>query len=177
MERALAASPENLDLLWAKASILERKNQIDPAIEIYERLYQINSDSPVIANNLASLLATYRDDEASLDRAFTVGRRLRDTEFPPFQDTYGWILHRQGNSQGALKYLEPAAEALSDDPIVQYHLGKAYLAVGRNTDALEQFKKTAAAAPEDDPRAQISEARAEIEQVDDRLRVTAPLEG
>ncbi len=165
VEVALKASPDNPDLLWAKASILERKNQIDPAIEIYERLYEINSDSPVIANNLASLLVTYRDDDVSLDRAFTVGRRLRDTEFPPFQDTYGWILFRQGDAQGALQYLEPAAEALSADPIVQYHLGKAYLAVGRNDDALEQFRKTDAAAPEDDPRTQIAEARAEIERL------------
>ncbi len=159
LDAALSAHPDYPELLWVKATFLEKDGDIEGAIEIYERLYQRNSSSPLIANNLASLLATYRTDEESLDRAFRVARRLNGTEVPPFQDTYGWILFRKGDHAEALRYLEPAAKALSGDPIVQYHLGKAYQAVGRDEDALAAFRAAIEVASEDDARAQIAEAR------------------
>ena len=161
----LERMPENADLLWAKASFLERDLDIDGAIGIYERLYAGNSNSPVIANNLASLLATYRQDDESLERAFTVARRLRDTQVPPFQDTFGWILYRRGEVEEALKYLEPAAEALDGDPIVSYHLGKVYAAVNRKEDAIAAFRKALEIAGPDDKRSQFEDAVAEIERL------------
>lgn len=165
VDTALADQPDNPDLLWARASFLEAENDIDGAIEIYERLYAMNSDNQVVANNLASLLVTYRTDEASLERAITVGKRLRDATFPPFQDTYGWLLHRQGRYTEALSYLEPAAEALANDPIVQVHLAKTYLALGRNADALAQFETAVGIADDSDQRQQLADARIEIERL------------
>ncbi|MDA8586158.1 tetratricopeptide repeat protein [Rhodobacteraceae bacterium] len=158
IENGLKSAPESPDLLWAKASYLEQSNDIDGAIDIYEQLYATSSSSQIIANNLASLLATYRDDQESLDRAFTVARRLRGTEVPPFQDTYGWILFRLGNVEEALTYLEPAAQRLENDPIVQYHLGRAYQDLGRNDEAIKQYDAAIDIAGEDDPRGQISDA-------------------
>ena len=158
IDDGLAKSPDSGDLLWAKASYLERDNDIDGAIEIYEKLYEANSASPIIANNLASLLATYRTDEASLERAFVVARRLRGTSRAPFQDTYGWILFRRGNAEEALTYLEPAAQALSRDPIVQYHLGRIYEELGRSEDAVGKYEAAITLAGKDDQRAQIADA-------------------
>lgn len=158
IEAGLESSPDDPDLLWAQASYLERQNNIDGAIEIYERIYESNSSSQIVANNLASLIATYRDDEASLERAFTVARRLRGTEVPPFQDTYGWILFRRGDAAEALTYLEPASRSLSTDPIVQYHLGRIYEALGRKDDAIQQYEAAITIAGEDDSRTQISDA-------------------
>lgn len=172
VDAALEASPDAPNLLWAKASFLEQANDIDGAIGIYEGLYEKNSGNLVIANNLASLLATYRTDEASLERAFTIARRLRGTEVPPFQDTYGWILQRRGDSEEALTYLEPAAKALASDPIVQYHLGVARAATGDTAGAIEAFERAVEIAGEDDPREQIATAVAEIE----RLKTEAPAE-
>ncbi|NNE80987.1 MAG: tetratricopeptide repeat protein [Silicimonas sp.] len=171
IDEGLAALPDNPDLLWAKASYLERVNDIDGAIKIYEQLYERISDSPIVANNLASLLVTYRDDDASLERAFTVGRRLRGTEVPPFQDTYGWILFRRGETEEALTYLEPAASVLAEDPIVLYHLGRAYQELGRSEDALKQYERAVELAGDDDSRAQISDAAARIAEIS-----TAPKE-
>ena len=85
--------------VFAKAGLLEQKGDIDGAIAAYEALYAKDSGSPVLANNLASLLASYRDDPASLERAFAIARRLRGTDVPYFQDTYGWILHRRGDER------------------------------------------------------------------------------
>ena len=160
LEDALETTPEDINLLWIKASFLERSNDIDGAIEIYEQMYSRDSRSLVIANNLASLLATYRSDDESLQRASTVARRLRGTEVAPFQDTYGWIMYRLDRFDEALSYLEPAAEGLPNDPIVQFHLGKVYQALGREEAAAEAFQRAVSVASEDDDRAQLVEARA-----------------
>lgn len=163
IDEALEKDPSQLDLKWAKASFLERINDIEGAISIYEDLYQTNSSSLVVANNLASLLATYKEDEASLERAFNVARRLRGTEVPPFQDTYGWILFRRGEFAEAVTYLEPAANGLATDPIVQFHLGKAYLELDRTQDALAQFQKVLNIAGDIDQRPQIVESQQLVE--------------
>ena len=165
VDRALSENPDAPNILWAKASFLERANDIDGAIEIYEVLYERNSNASVVANNLASLLVTYRDDEESLERAFVIGRRLRGTSVPPFQDTYGWILFRRGEHEEAVTYLEPAANALPDDPIVQFHLASVYVALGQNEDALSQFRKALEIAGDDDTRPQIESTKAEIERL------------
>lgn len=143
----LAALPENLNLQWVKAGALERRGDIDGAIEIYETLYTQNSHIPLFANNLASLLASYRDDADSLERAYTIARRLRGTDIAAFQDTYGWIAYRRGYFDDALIHLEPAAQGLPDDPMVQYHLGATYAALNRNTEALEAFQAAIALDP------------------------------
>jgi len=159
IKEALVKNAGDPNLLWATASFLEQDGDIDGAIAIYEQLYEDNSDSPVIANNLASLLASYREDPESLDRAWIVARRFRDTSVPAVQDTYGWLLQRRGESAEALPYLEAAAEGLPTDPLVQYHLAQTYLALERPEDALDRFQRTVDIAGPGDSRPQINTAR------------------
>ena len=141
-EQGLAAIPDNPDLLWSKAGLIERKGDIDGAIAIYDRLYARDSSSVIVANNLASLLATWKsDDPAAVARASAVARRLKDTTVPAFMDTYGWIQHLNGESAAALPYLEGAAQALDSDPIVQLHLGIVQAAVGKSEAAKAQLQK------------------------------------
>lgn len=159
---AIETSPTNARLLWASASYLEIDGDIDGAIAIYEELYELDSNSIVVANNLASLIATYRDDDASLERAWTIARRFREADQPAIQDTYGWIAHRRGNSNEALPYLQSAAAALKDDAIVQFHLAEALFALGQNEQALDQYRLSLDAAGIGDTRRQIEQARARI---------------
>jgi predicted Zn-dependent protease len=163
IDEALSHMPEKADLLWAKASFQEQDGNIDAAIAIYQTIYEQNSNSVIVANNLASLLATYRDDAASLDRAWTIARRLRDANAPALNDTYGWILHRRGSSAEALRYLETAAQGLPKDAIVQYHLGQVLIALNRPQDALAQFRKAVEIVGPTDTRPQIEEARALVQ--------------
>jgi len=158
IEQALVRMPDSPDLLWAQALLLEQQNRIDEAIAVYEGLYEKNSNSLIVANNLASLLGTYIDDQASLDRAFAVARRLKGTTVPPFQDTYGWLIFRRGNVEEALTYLRPAAAVLDRDPIVQYHFGRALEANGFEAEALPAYEAAVSLAGEDDPRRQIKDA-------------------
>lgn len=170
LDAGLAAMPGSGVLRWIKAGELERVGDIDSAITVYEALYAENSSSAVVANNLASLIATYRDDETSLARAETIARRLRDVAEPAFQDTYGWIAFRRGNLDDALRHLEPAATGLPKDPLVQFHLGMTYDALGRRDDAIRQLEKAVELAGKDSALPQMIEAQAVLK----RLQTPTP---
>lgn len=159
LETGLTASPTSETLLWIKAGALEQSGDIDGAIAIYEGLYTLDSSNVVVANNLASLLAAHRDDSASLDRAYRIARRLRGVDVPAFQDTYGWIVYRRGDTAEALDYLAPAAAGLPGDPLVQYHLGKVQHTLGRTEDAVQSLTRTLDLAG-DSPLPQFADARA-----------------
>lgn len=158
LEDALVAVPDRPNLLSIKASYLEQDEDFDGAIAIYEQLYELNSGSPVVANNLASLITSHKDDAESLARAANIARRLRGTEVPAFQDTYGWIAYRRDNFEEALEYLEPAAAGLPRDPLVQYHLAMTYVALNQTDKAKAQLEKTLEIAG-DSPLTQFEKAR------------------
>ncbi|WP_217354403.1 tetratricopeptide repeat protein [Ruegeria arenilitoris] len=140
LNEAVIVLPEDPDILMLQATEYERAGKLDQAITVYEKLYPISNRSLVVANNLANLLTTHRHDDESLQRAQHLVQRLRGTRIPAYQDTYGWVAYRLGNYEQALIYLEPAARALPDQPLVLYHLGKTYAAVDRPQDALRAFR-------------------------------------
>ena len=105
--------------------------------------------SLIIANNLASLLADYRTDKDSLERANTLALMLKSSNIPQFKDTLGWINYRRQDYRTAIPLLEEAAKALPNLAIVRYHLGMTYLATAQDAKASEQFKKARELAPND----------------------------
>ena len=115
---------------------------------------------------LTILLATYKDDEESLTRAYAIARRLRGVEVPAFQDTYGWIAYRRGLLDEAVQHLEPGAAGLPNDPLAQFHLGMTYAALERPDEAIEALKRALELAPADDERPQFAEARKKLEELE-----------
>jgi cellulose synthase operon protein C len=85
---------------------------------------------------------------------------------PQFQDTYGWILARRGEHEEALAYLEPAAAALAEDPLVQYHLGVTRLRLGQAEAARTQLDRAVALAGPESALPQIAEARRLLAELD-----------
>ena len=170
---ALEALPNALDLLWAQASFRENNGDYEGAIALYELMYERAPGAEVVANNLASLLSTYRDDEDSLDRAWAVARRLRGSDLAPFQDTYGWLAYRRGDYDEAVEHLEPAAAGLPNDPLVQYHLGMTYAALGQLEEALAQLNLALQVAGPEETRTQFETARSEIVRIEAELAALA----
>lgn len=165
LQDGLDAVPGDLRLNWALAGVLEREGDVAGAIDIYEQLYAADSNNLIIANNLASLLATGREDAESLERAHEIARRLRDRDIPAFQDTYGWIAFRRGDLDTALIALEQAAAGLPTEPTVQYHLARTYVALERDTEALEQFRKVVELAADGPEPAYMEEVKGEIDRL------------
>lgn len=165
LDDALAAAPQAGELLWAKAGQLEAGGDVTGAIKIYEALYQDNSANPIIANNLASLLSNYRTDADSLKRAAVIARRLKGSDYAPYQDTYGWIASLNGDLGEAMGELEKAAAGLPSDPSVQYHLAMTYLAAGRQSEAAKSFARLLALVPAGDSRDFVISAKKELEKL------------
>jgi len=135
LEETRAAAPEAVLPRLLLAERAERAGDMAEAITLYEDIYADDTSNLVVANNLANLLVTREDDAEALDRAFEITRRLRGTQEPAFQDTYGWIAYLREDYDTALEYLSAAAEALPDEPTVQFHLGMTFLALERRADA------------------------------------------
>jgi tetratricopeptide (TPR) repeat protein len=176
LAEGVAATGGDAELMFLQAGLLEARHDFEGAIATYETLYAQDSANPLLANNLASLLTTHRSDPESLQRAFAVARRLRNSDQPHFQDTYGWILHRRGDSEQAVVFLEPAAAALHDNAQVQFHLGEALLALDRATEAQARFQRAvdlAATGPEA-ASPEIAAARARLAEIARAQDATTP---
>ena len=158
----LKQQPNSFVLRLALAGGLERSGDYEGAISEYEGLFKQDPGSIIVANNLASLLADYRTDKASLDRAKALAAVLQKSPLPQFKDTLGWVSYRQGDYKAALPLLETAATALPGLPLVHYHLGMTYVAVGQTGKAAEQFKTALKAAPDKDLQDEIQTELAKI---------------
>ena len=128
----------------------EQAGRYEDAIGEYEQMYKADPRSTIAANNLASLLAEYREDEASFDRAskspvvFAV-RRSR------LFSMVGLGLLSQGDSRSVFPSLKQAAKSLSGNGVVQYHLGMAYLDSRANRTGNRKSRKGADADGEESP--------------------------
>lgn len=158
----LENTPDSIPLMLIRARELEVRGEFDAAITIYEQMQELTPDNIVAANNLASMLTTYRESEEDLERAAVLARPLRGSTIPAFQDTYGWIAFRQGNLVEAESHLVPAAESLPNEPLVQYHLARLLIAQDRTEEAIIQMER-AIELMEGRPLPQMESARAQLD--------------
>ena len=137
---------------------LQMAKQYDEAISVYEDMLRTNPGALVAANNLAVLLADYRRDRASLDRAATLAAMLDGPDLSQFTDTRGWVSYRRGDYEAATALLERAAAAAPDRAAVRYHLGMSYLARHENAKAAAELKTAATLKPDPELAAEIDKA-------------------
>jgi tetratricopeptide (TPR) repeat protein len=158
----LKEQPDNNLLQLALAGILEKTGDYEGAISEYEKLVAKAPGAVVFSNNLASLLADYRTDKASLDRAQALAAGLQKSSVPQFQDTLGWVSYREGNYKVAVTLLENAATALPNIAGIHYHLGMSYVASGQPDKGAEQLKMALSQAPDHELEVKIRDALSKL---------------
>ena len=137
----VANVPGNVSLQIHLADLLLHRGEFDQAIQEFETIYDLQPDSLVAANNLASMLADFHANNAKLvDRAYAIAQRLANSTNPAHMDTYGWILYLRGEYSLALRSLKSAAQQLPIDPWVQYHTGIAYSKMKQVEPARRHFQ-------------------------------------
>jgi tetratricopeptide (TPR) repeat protein len=135
--RGLAAFPDNIELLYARALMWERQDQIDRAEADLRRVLVIAPDNVAALNALGYTLADrttrYREALELIDRA-----RVADPGNAAIIDSYGWVLFKLGKPRDALEQLR-RAYALQKDPDIASHLGQVLWVLGRKDEARRYF--------------------------------------
>jgi tetratricopeptide (TPR) repeat protein len=121
------------------ASMFEKQGMPDAAIGEYEDDIRRYPQSDLAANNLAMLLATYKKDAASLDRARDLSARFAKSVNPSYLDTYGWVLFKRGDAPDSVPVLTQVVAKVPDAVLARYHLGMAQSLTGDDSGARDNL--------------------------------------
>jgi tetratricopeptide (TPR) repeat protein len=121
--------------LWL-GIIEQARGHRDPAIEHFHKSLELDSSNPETLNNLAYLLADYKNQA---DEALKYAQKARELapDNADYGDTLGWILYKKGLYTMAVKELAGADAIKKRDPLVKYHLAMAYARAGNEGSGRE----------------------------------------
>ncbi|MGZ5576564.1 MAG: tetratricopeptide repeat protein [Methylobacter sp.] len=145
---ALAAQPDQRDLLYTRALTAERIKKPDVLEADLKKILAKYPDDAEALNALGySLLDNadrYAEAEAYLQRAL----KLQPNE-AVIMDSFGWLQFKLGRFELALDYLE-RAYAKQEEGEIAAHLAEVLWALGRKEDARRIFNKAIKKSPEDE---------------------------
>lgn len=141
IEAGLKAHPKDLPLQFLKADVYQSTGKFAEAEAIYEAMLKEDSNSIAVLNNLAVLLVEHHTDKESLNRAYQMSQKFVRRETPELRDTVGWVAYKAGKHLEAVKGLEFCVAKAPTNPVFQYHLGKAYIAVVDKVHAKQALEK------------------------------------
>jgi Flp pilus assembly protein TadD len=148
-------------LLLTLGMVRQQVGDDEGAVKAYEEVVERFPTADVAANNLAMLLVRRgADNPDNVARARALTERLAVSNQAAFLDTAGWVRYLSGNYDGAVSLLEKARDIADPTPERKYHLGMAYLKVGR---ADEGKRLLASAVESGSPFPGLDEARAALD--------------
>lgn len=135
--RGLAAFADDEALLYSRALLWERRDDIAKAEADFRRILVISPDDVNALNALGYTLADrttrYREALELIDRA-----RVAEPGNAAIIDSYGWVLFRLGKTREALVHLRHAF-ALQQDADIASHLGQVLWVLGEKDEARKYF--------------------------------------
>ncbi len=145
--RVLAETPDNHDVLYARALVAERLNDLKLAEGDLRRI--INED-PKNFHALNALGYTLADRTDRLQEALDLIQKalaLAPDE-PAIVDSLGWIYYRLGNLDAAAEHLKRAYELSRGDAEVAAHYGAVLWEQGKRKEARALWDKARRADPD-----------------------------
>ncbi len=165
VQRTPEPQSEDWPLFYERGVALERLHRWPAAEADLLHALQLQPDQ---ANVLNYLGYSWADQGIQLTRAHEMILRAvaQHPNDGAMLDSLGWVMLRQGDTAGAIKELEHAAEVDSEDPEMNGHLGDAYRAAGRKLEAYWQWQRALTLKPEADTvpalRAKLKTVQAEL---------------
>lgn len=121
-DTALAASPDNEDLLYARALAFEKLGRLEAAEADMRRILAGDPDNVRTLNALGYTLADRTDRyQEALD--YITQAYAKKPDDPAIIDSMGWVQYRLGNLEEARRYLQQAWDMTKDSEIGA-HLGE-----------------------------------------------------
>ena len=154
LEMALDHSERENDFLksniYSSLGDLYHKLDMESASDVaYIEAITLDSTNVSAMNNLAYYLSVRGKD---LDKAaeYAKNANILEPNNPTFQDTYAWVLFRQGNYKDALLWMEKAIKG-SNTPsaVLLEHYGDALAMNGNVKEAVKQWEKSLLIADEE----------------------------
>ncbi|HSN17899.1 MAG TPA: tetratricopeptide repeat protein [Gammaproteobacteria bacterium] len=146
---ALASSPGDQDLLYARALVLEQDGDASAAEKDLTALVKRQPDDAVALNALGYTLTLHTNRYAEA-RDYIQRALVLQPGDPAIMDSMGWVEYRMGDASLALQYLQKAY-ASQPDPEIAAHLVEVLLATGDKDGAHALWTKAMAASPDSAP--------------------------
>lgn len=127
-------------LLFLRAIQYHKLNQSDTAEDDLRASLKLQPDEPDRLNFLGYMWAEQGIHLTEADEMISKALKL-DPNNPNIIDSLGWVRFHQGDMAQAVRLLEMAASQLPYNSVVNDHLGDAYWAAGRQTEARYQWQR------------------------------------
>ena len=151
-------NPKDLDAIRALSSLDLQNKRLAEAEKGLQAVLALQPNDPVALNNLAWIYQTHNDSRA---RAMAQKAYLL-APGPQSADTLGWIVTQQGDPRMGVLLLGQAAQTLSTDPAIFYHLAVALKGTGEKDKAVELLTRLVNAPDEFDDKPAARQLLAEL---------------
>jgi tetratricopeptide (TPR) repeat protein len=146
LERAQQLAPKAKGLDASIASVEEQMGRKPEAIASYRKALVLTPDDPVVANNLAFLLADTGGNLSEAQQLVTNAIR-KAPNVPQLQDTLAWVQLKQHNEAAAVQILSILTKQHPDDSTFLYHYAVALNDSGNRSAAKLQAQNALAKKP------------------------------
>ena len=146
VEQALRQFPEDLNLLYTRAMLAEKRGNLAQLEQDLRFIIEREPDNAMALNALGYTLAdrTTRYEEA---RSLIEQAHELNPDDPAILDSLGWVNFRLGDLDEAERLLRQAAERMPDQEIAA-HLGEVLWTRGKRSEAREVWSKALKEAPD-----------------------------
>ena len=108
IDRYLDFDPTNLRFLLFRLELMEQTGAKPKELyALYDKILALDPHNLMVLNNYAYYLATHKGDLKEAERMSSITIH-EDPSNPVYLDTYGWIMHLQGQDELAKFYLNKA---------------------------------------------------------------------
>ena len=149
LTRVLEKLPQNTDLLYARALVAERLDDL----ALHERdLRKILKSDPKNAHALNALGYSLADRTSRFQEALALIQQAMDLRPNDafILDSMGWVHYRMGNHDEAVRYLKQAL-SIRSDPEISAHLGEVLWVMGDRQAAEDVWRRALKTTPDSEP--------------------------
>jgi len=156
LQKAREFQPENKIALETLGLVLDQAGRWTEAKQVYEAVLRLDSNDPVVLNNLAFLMAEHNGD---LDDALGKAQRAKQLmpEMTEISDTLGWIFLKKNLSDSALDTFRELVSKAPNQSTYRYHLGMALAQKGDKIKAIQELQEALKYNPSKNERDQIQQ--------------------
>ncbi len=139
LKKAISLEPRTPSFYGRLGSLYDRLGEQEKAVALYEEALKNVPDHPVLLNNLAWRYSETGRLNEGLALAIKAEQKAPDEW--NIKDTIGQIYYKKRDYKKALEKYKEASTINDKNPVLDYHMGKAFMATGNNQKALQYFKK------------------------------------